>query len=101
MSGKTLSWSIHFDIRISVPMFYLKLCNHIHIYIYISEWLMKKTITTITVFLVPRGVEKERFQQSASTHSGAGEKETLNINVVGKIAVIFFKAYSHPTEKRT
>ena len=28
-------------------------------------------------------VEKERFQQSASTHSGARGKETLNINVVG------------------
>ena len=31
-----------------------------------------------------RGGEKERFQQSASTHSGMGEKETLNIDVVGK-----------------
>ena len=30
------------------------------------------------------GVEKERFRQSASTHSGAGENETLNINVIGK-----------------
>ena len=29
------------------------------------------------------GVERKRFQQSASLHSGAGEKETLNINVVG------------------
>ena len=27
---------------------------------------------------------KERFQQSASTHSEVGEKETLNINAVGK-----------------
>ena len=27
------------------------------------------------------GVETERFQHSASTHSGAGEKETLNINL--------------------
>ena len=30
------------------------------------------------------GRTKKRFQQSASTDSGAGEKETLNINVVGK-----------------
>ena len=30
-----------------------------------------------------RGVEKEWFQQSATMHSGAGENETLNINVVG------------------
>ena len=29
------------------------------------------------------GVGKTRFQQSATTHSGTGEKETLNINVVG------------------
>ena len=36
------------------------------------------------VFLVPRGVEKEPFEQSASTHSGAIEKETLNINDVGR-----------------
>ena len=28
--------------------------------------------------------ENKRFQPSASTHSGAGEKETPNINVVGK-----------------
>ena len=30
------------------------------------------------------GVEKHQFQQWTSTHSGTGEKETLNINVVGK-----------------
>ena len=30
------------------------------------------------------GVWKARFQQSSSTHSGAGEKETQNMNVVGK-----------------
>ena len=35
------------------------------------------------VWLVPRRVAKERFEQSASTHIGAGEQETLNINVVG------------------
>ena len=29
------------------------------------------------------GVGKARFQQSATTHSGTGEKETLNMNVVG------------------
>ena len=39
---------------------------------------------TITVFLGPRGGRKRGFQQSGSTQSGAGEKETLNINVVGK-----------------
>ena len=54
------------------------------------EWVKNTTtiitiITITAVFLVPRGDEKERFQQSASTHSGAGAKETLNINVVGKI----------------
>ena len=31
-----------------------------------------------------RGIEKERIQQSASTHSGAGEKQTPNINDVEK-----------------
>ena len=30
------------------------------------------------------GIEEEWFQQSASTHSEAGEKETRDINVVGK-----------------
>ena len=54
----------------------------------------RKTITTTTtVLLVPGigGVEKELFQQSASAHSVVGEKETININVVGakhKIAII-------------
>ena len=36
------------------------------------------------VVLVARGSRKPQFQQWTSTHSGAGEKETLNINVVGK-----------------
>ena len=44
---------------------------------------MKKTTTTTTVFLVPRGVETNRFQQSASTRSGLGEKETPNTYFVG------------------
>ena len=35
--------------------------------------------------LVARGVQKGRFQQSDTTHSGTGEKETPNINVVGII----------------
>ena len=66
----------HWDIRNVAPMFYLRV-----------EWLTKTTITTttITVFLVPRGVRKKWFQQSAPTHSGAGESETLNINVLGKM----------------
>ena len=63
-----------------------------YIYIYICiyykvEWSMEPTTTTTittTMFLVPGGVEKVQFQQSASTHSGAGEKETLNITVIGK-----------------
>ena len=42
-------------------------------------------ITIITVVWWHGGVGKARFQQSATTHSGTGEKETLNINVVGKI----------------
>ena len=57
--------------------------SHMYIYVYGVEWLMKKTIIITTVFLVPRGDETEPFQQSASTHSGAIDKETLNINVEG------------------
>ena len=38
---------------------------------------------TVTVFCRRWRIEKEWFQQSASTQSGAGEKDTLNINVVG------------------
>ena len=34
-------------------------------------------------FSAQGGVEKHRFQQSTPTQTGAGEKETLNINVVG------------------
>ena len=43
----------------------------------------KRKITT-AVFLVSRGGRKEPFQQSVSTLLGAGEKETLKHNVVGK-----------------
>ena len=54
---------------------------------------MDKKNTNATVFLVTREGwvdgwvcgrgEKERFQQSASTHSGPGDKEALNIDAVG------------------
>ena len=44
----------------------------------------RTTTTTTTVPWWHGGVGKTRFEQSTSTHSGAGEKETLNINVVGK-----------------
>ena len=60
-----------------------------------SRMVYKKTVTTITttVFQVPRGVEQKRFQQSsASTHSGAGEKETLTINA-GKICLMYTYIY--------
>ena len=46
---------------------------------------------TITIIIITTtglwwhgGVWKGRFQQSDTTHSGTGEKETPNINVVGK-----------------
>ena len=52
-----------------------------HIYIYIYG---KNNNNYSRVPRAAGGVEKEWFQQSASTHPGAGEKETLNINVVGK-----------------
>ena len=43
--------------------------------------MSKITIPTTTVFLGPRGVEKGQFQQSASTQSGGGEKDALNIKL--------------------
>jgi hypothetical protein len=42
------------------------------------------TITIITGLGWHDGVRKGRFQQSDTTHSGTGKKETHNINVVGK-----------------
>ena len=44
--------------------------------------------TTITGLWWHGGVRKGRFQQSDTTHSGTGEKKTLNINVVGNIIKI-------------
>ncbi len=41
------------------------------------------TITTTELWW-HGGVRKDHFQQSDTTHSGTGEKEALNINVVGK-----------------
>ena len=37
------------------------------------------------------GGRKKRFQQSATTNSGAGSKETLNINAAGKRKKIIIK----------
>ena len=65
VSRKVTLWSKHLDISILGPMFYMKCSNHIQI-----------TTQIIIVFLVLRCGRRERFQQSASTHSGAGEKET-------------------------
>ena len=48
-----------------------------------------KTTITTTVFLGPGGgIEQKRFQQTRSTHSGAGEKETLNNKIVGKTSIL-------------
>ena len=38
VSGKVVLWSAHFDIIVLVPMFYMKLCNHIYIYIDIHRY---------------------------------------------------------------
>ena len=48
--------------------------------------------TTATVAWWRGGVGKPQFQQSATTCSGTGEKETLNINVVGNNIRIEFNA---------
>ena len=39
VSGKVVLWSKHFDIRVLVPMLYVKLCNHKYIYIYIYTFI--------------------------------------------------------------
>ena len=55
------------------------------------------TITIITIITGSwwhGGGRKARFQQSSSTHSGAGEKETQNMNVVGKINHVLNKIIS-------
>ena len=73
-------------------MFYLKAGNHIYIYIYIYEveqgqqqQLQQQQQQQLRPSSWSRGgLEKEWFQQSESTRSGAGEKETLNIYVMGK-----------------
>ena len=87
MSVNVTFWSKHFDIRSLAPIFYLKLCNYIYIYIYTC--IAKSLINKKGILLQPcswcrGGVENEQFQQSASTHSGAGKRDALNINVVGK-----------------
>ena len=53
----------------------------------------KTTVIIRAVFLVSRGVENKQFQQSVSAHSGAGEKETLNINFVGKTTHIHHSSW--------
>jgi len=51
----------------------------------LSNLFRKKIITiTTTPPWCTGGVGKARFEQPSTTHSGTGEKETLNMNVVGK-----------------
>ena len=56
----------------------------VYIYIYdIVEWFKNQgNNNSNRVPGAAERVETKRFQQSASTHSGVGEKETLNINVI-------------------
>ena len=64
------------------------------IYEWLNEWMNEwmndfssqgtTQQTTITGLWWHGGVRKGRFQQWDTTHSGTGEKETHNINVVGK-----------------
>ena len=49
---------------------------------------MSAEIRIIVHVVGSRGGRKMGFQQSGSTQSGAGEKETLNINVVGKTVLV-------------
>ena len=49
---------------------------------------------TTTVFLVPRGFEKKHFEQSGPTHSGAGVKDTININAARRKLIIEHIDYS-------
>ena len=68
-------------------MFYLKPCDHIHTYKYKYE--VERLINNYNYYYYygapgAVGVRNKRFQQSASTHTGAGGKETLNIDFVGK-----------------
>ena len=55
---------------------------YIYMYIYMQkvEWLIKQTTTTTTVPGAGRGgIDINRFQQSASTHSGAEEKKRRGV----------------------
>ena len=53
--------------------------------ILLTRYNITVTTTIITTVAWWHGVvRKPRFQQSATTCSGTGEKKTLNINVVGK-----------------
>ena len=107
--GKWLLRPKHFAFRILAPMSMLTFVNYRCVVIIVLQKIVeislcsdnrfsenrpllniKETMKKQLLLLQPRswcrgGVEKARFQQSASTHSGTGEKETLNINVVGKI----------------
>ena len=47
-------------------------------------WFNITIITTTTTSWCTRGSEKLDSSNQVTTHSGTGEKETLNINVVGK-----------------
>ena len=89
-------FSDHFDIRISVPMFYLKVCSHISIYIesYRKQNDSKqkkltlsitKSLIIIAVFLVPQEERKREVPAISVDTLRGGKKETLNINVVGII----------------
>ena len=76
VSGKVVLWSKHFYIIILVPMLYLnlKLHKYIYIYIYIFMCVGKSNNNYNPVPGAAGGSTKKWFQQSASRHSGVGEK---------------------------
>ena len=81
-------WRMRQSILSNAPIYFSE-CLEVfgHSGIQLFEYPGYNTITTTrptTGLWWHGGVRKGRFQLSDTTHSGTGEKETLNINVVGK-----------------
>ena len=77
---RSFLFSKHFDIRGVVPMFYLKVCDHIDIYIYIYICIRecstkeKKTTTTTTITAWCRGNVENNGSSNQRRHTQGRDK---------------------------
>ena len=110
VSGKVVLWSTHFYIRILVPMLYLKLYDHIFIYIYIRNRLVDKRREGVNISSIgpvsPGGPKRENSVMTTNAVTDGRRTRTLvkivaSLALAGGAAVLAMDGMTSPTPLET